>query len=109
MIRNRAIRTVHANVVTIYGDNLAYDANGVEVALDESAIAEKSAELELEKAWSDLRKKRNSLIAETDWEVVMHKELGTDIPTALKTYRQELRDLPANTSDPSNPSWPVKP
>ena len=109
MIRNRAIRTVHANVVTIYGDNLAYDANGVEVALDESAIVEKSAELELEKAWSDLREKRNRLIAETDWEVVMHKELGTDIPTALTTYRQELRDLPANTSDPSNPSWPVKP
>jgi len=26
-----------------------------------------------------------------------------------KAYRQALRDLPANTSDPSNLSWPNKP
>ena len=63
----------------------------------------------LAQALVDLRTKRNRLLAETDWEIVKHKELGTNIPTALKTYRQELRDLPANTSDPANPSWPVKP
>ena len=28
---------------------------------------------------------------------------------AWKTYRQQLRDLPANTSDPTNPTWPTKP
>ena len=57
----------------------------------------------------ELRAERDRRLAETDWEIVKHKELGTDIPTALTTYRQELRDLPANTSDPSNPTWPVKP
>ena len=25
------------------------------------------------------------------------------------TYRQTLRDLPANTSDPENPTWPTQP
>ena len=25
------------------------------------------------------------------------------------TYRKSLRDLPANTSDPANPTWPTKP
>ena len=60
-------------------------------------------------AWSALRTKRTQLLSDTDWEVVKHKELGTNIPAALKTYRQELRDLPANTSDPANPTWPVKP
>jgi len=105
MIRNRAIRAVHANVVTIYGDNLAYDANGVEVALDENAIAEKSAELEVENAWSDLRKKRNSLIAETDYLALSDATLSE----GMRTYRQALRDLPDNTSDPANPTWPVKP
>ena len=25
---------------------------------------------------------------------------------AQTTYRQELRDLPANTTDPANPVWP---
>jgi len=65
--------------------------------------------LEAAQPMVELREERNRRLAETDWEIVMHKELGTDIPTELKTYRQELRDLPANTSDPSNPSWPVKP
>tara|TARA_A100001201_G_scaffold6950_1_gene11290 strand:+ start:2916 stop:3218 length:303 start_codon:yes stop_codon:yes gene_type:complete len=57
----------------------------------------------------ELREERNRRLAETDWQIVKHKELGTNIPAALKTYRQELRDLPANTSDPANPTWPVKP
>ena len=113
MIKDKAIRAVHTNVAAVYYDNednaRAYDADGVEVGLDADAIATKTAELESDKAWSDLRKKRNSLIAETDWEIVKHKELGTNIPAALKTYRQALRDLPANTSDPATPTWPVKP
>ena len=61
--------------------------------------------IELEK----LRVKRNQLLAETDWVITMHKELGTNIPAAWKTYRQALRDLPANTEDPANPVWPTKP
>jgi hypothetical protein len=56
-----------------------------------------------------LREERDRRLAETDWQIVKHKELGTNIPAALKTYRQELRDLPENTSDPANPIWPVKP
>ena len=56
-----------------------------------------------------IRMKRNQLLAETDWVITMHKELGTNIPAAWKTYRQALRDLPANTADPANPVWPTKP
>ena len=33
----------------------------------------------------------------------------TEISDAWKTYRQQLRDLPANTSDPTKPTWPTKP
>ena len=40
-----------------------------------------------------LRVERNRKLAETDWEITKHKELGTNIPTALKTYRQALRDI----------------
>jgi len=53
----------------------------------------------------NIREERNNLLEETDWmgnsDVTM-----TD---AWKTYRQQLRDLPANTSDPANPTWPTKP
>ena len=57
----------------------------------------------------ELREERDRRLAETDWEIIKHKELGTNIPAALKSYRAALRDLPANTSDPANPTWPVKP
>ena len=56
-------------------------------------------------AWRELRNFRNMKLDETDW-------MGNSDVTmsdAWKTYRQALRDLPANTSDPKNPSWPTKP
>ena len=52
-----------------------------------------------------LRNRRNQLLAETDWwansDVTMTDE--------QRVYRQALRDLPANTTDPENPVWPTKP
>jgi hypothetical protein len=59
--------------------------------------------------WEQLRAERDRRLAETDWIITMHKEKGTNIPAAWKTYRQALRDLPANTEDPANPVWPTKP
>ena len=57
--------------------------------------------------WEELRNNRSRLLAETDWTQ------GADVPLGIKTtyqsYRQALRDLPANTSDPANPVWPTKP
>ena len=52
-----------------------------------------------------LRAKRNQLLAETDYLALSDVTLSDD----MRTYRQALRDLPANTSDPANPTWPVKP
>ena len=56
-----------------------------------------------------LRERRNAKLAETDWEIVMHKEKGTNIPTALKTYRQSLRDITDTYSDLDSVVWPTKP
>lgn len=52
-----------------------------------------------------LRAKRNQLLAETDYLALSDATLSED----MRTYRQALRDLPDNTSDPANPTWPVKP
>ena len=41
----------------------------------------------------DLRTKRNKLLADSDWEVIMAKEKGTTLSAGFKTYRQDLRDL----------------
>jgi hypothetical protein len=52
-----------------------------------------------------LRARRNELLAETDYLALSDVTLSTE----MAEYRQALRDLPANTSDPANPSWPTKP
>jgi len=53
----------------------------------------------------NLRIRRNQLLSETDYLALADSTL-TD---KMRTYRQALRDLPANTVDPANPVWPVKP
>tara|TARA_R100000322_G_scaffold56323_1_gene34933 strand:- start:717 stop:1139 length:423 start_codon:yes stop_codon:yes gene_type:complete len=54
-----------------------------------------------------LRSTRNALLEESDWTQYRDVVLSNDAD--WKTYRQALRDLPANTSDPSNPTYPTKP
>ena len=56
-----------------------------------------------------LREQRNAILAETDWVVTMHKELGTNIPAAWKKYRQELRDITKDYTSLDDVVWPEKP
>jgi len=52
-----------------------------------------------------LRSTRDRLLRETDYYALSDVTMSED----MKTYRQTLRDLPASTSDPANPTWPTKP
>ena len=56
-----------------------------------------------------LRIERDIRLQETDWTVLPDAQLSADKVNEYKTYRQALRDLPADTSDPENPKWPTKP
>jgi len=56
-----------------------------------------------------VRAKRNRLLAESDWVVVMHTENGTSIPAEWKTYRQELRDITDQSGFPYSVNWPKNP
>jgi len=53
----------------------------------------------------ELRRQRNQLLTETDYLALADSTLTDE----MRSYRQALRDLPANTVDPANPVWPVKP
>ena len=55
---------------------------------------------------NNLRSKRDRLLAETDYLGL--PDLG-GFSAEMTAYRQALRDLPANTSDPANVVWPTKP
>ena len=58
-----------------------------------------------DQAFAELREERDSLLHDTDWWA----SSDLSITEAQTTYRQALRDLPANTADPANPTWPEKP
>ena len=53
----------------------------------------------------NLRQRRNQLLTETDYLALADSTLTDE----MRSYRQALRDLPANTVDLANPVWPVKP
>jgi len=60
------------------------------------------------RALADLRSRRNRLLAETDFYALSDVTLSDD----MKTYRKDLRDLPAgkDTVDKcNNATWPTKP
>ena len=58
-----------------------------------------------------LRGERNQLLLQSDVNVVPDRWNLMDVAaqTQWATYRQSLRDLPASTPDPANPTWPVEP
>jgi hypothetical protein len=93
------------------------DENGLAILSDDTSlfgvtwaqVSAKKTELENAEPLKLLREVRNTKLAETDWEIVMHKEKGTNIPTALKTYRQALRDITDTYTSLDDVVWPEKP
>ena len=66
--------------------------------------------------WEELRYLRNQRLTQSDWTQVYDAPLTELQKTAWQTYRQQLRDLPENITEPkplvldSNyPSWPTVP
>ena len=60
---------------------------------------------------SYLRRERDEKLAASDWtQASDHSSpLAADKKAKWETYRQSLRDLPKNTVDLANPTWPTEP
>ena len=69
---------------------------------EEEAVWEASAN---DRAFASLRGRRDTLLHDTDWWASSDLSITED----QTTYRQALRDLPANTPDPANITWPTEP
>ena len=88
--------------------NVALDGTVTEIPLTVEEIAEREAydrDVLPTYLLKLLRRERNARLAETDYLALADSTLTDE----MRTYRQALRDLPANTTDPANPVWPVKP
>ena len=55
---------------------------------------------------AQVRAKRDALLAETDFLMMPDYPLGEEDATALKTYRQGLRDVPTQDGFPTEITWP---
>tara|TARA_B100000900_G_scaffold396340_1_gene395535 strand:- start:374 stop:712 length:339 start_codon:yes stop_codon:yes gene_type:complete len=112
MMKHEAIYALYSNVYRIVDSDtgpIAYDSNGNVVSWDDSSVSTKESELIVSDNLEQLRTERNNRLAETDWVVTMHKELGTNIPAAWKKYRQELRDITKDYTSLDDVVWPEKP
>lgn len=89
----------------ITGDTIRWDSDDIDQPTDDAITAE-IARLTANEPWDKLRAERNRRLSETDWWALSDSPAISDEQTA---YRQALRDLPANTADPLNPTWPTKP
>ena len=109
-----AIRAICPNAVfVVYGDVVDWRSPDI-TQPTEAEIQAEIARLEAEQPWNELRQQRNRLLAESDWVSMKAIDasidgLGIQLPQVWMDYRQALRDLPANTTDPTNPVWPTKP
>jgi len=104
-MNHNAIRNVYPNAAVIDDSDGVFDSDGNQITINQTLVDSAVAELLVESQWSELRQERNRLIAETDYLALSDATLTDE----MSTYRQALRDLPANTTDPANPVWPTKP
>jgi hypothetical protein len=80
------------------------DTNIISFQLDPVKVATKNTQ-----ALIALRAQRKLLLIESDWTQLQNNPLSTEKITEWATYRQALRDLPDNTTDPTVPIWPTPP
>ena len=92
-------------------EGLAWDTvkgvqDGEEVTLvsDPVKLQAKTAQ-----AWTALRTQRNRLLQQSDWVALTDAHLSQDKKDAWFTYRQALRDLPDETTNPLDAEWPPAP
>ena len=63
----------------------------------------------IQQAWTALRTERNARLAASDWTQLQDAHLSAEKKSAWADYRQSLRDLPENATDPTQVTWPVSP
>ena len=75
--------------------------DGTKIVKDDAALTE----YQTAEKWNNVRADRNRRLAETDYLALKDNTLST----AMKEYRNKLRSVPQDNSDPDNITWPVKP
>ena len=81
--------------------HLKWDASKKVIVKDDDALTT----CQTAEKWKNVRADRNRRLAETDYLALKDNTLST----AMKEYRNKLRSVPQDNSDPDNITWPTKP
>lgn len=81
--------------------------DGEEMKLRHSEAKE---DAQIQKAWNTLRAVRDQKLLETDKYMLSDYPISAGNKTAMEVYRNALRDLPSQVSDPRDEvTWPTMP
>ncbi len=101
-----------ATIWTIRGDNymqlIWHEENTIPKPTEEEIRAFDS-EVSLELKWDKVKNQRNKLLSACDWTQLPDSPLSTEQKYSWAEYRQLLRDIPQNQTDPDNITWPSTP
>jgi hypothetical protein len=90
-------------------DSIVWRDKTCEIPTEEECINTWN-EIKPEIQLSLIREKRNTLLMNTDkYTIADWPHPSPEAKQAWLDYRQALRDLPSNTTDPENPVWPDAP
>ena len=96
----------NGDFILVNGDPIMLDKHRMIEDLDQEA-ADIVAKNEVK--WAAIRAKRNIILSDCDWTQLSDSPLLEQAKSNWATYRQSLRDIPANFQDPSSVIWPVEP
>lgn len=74
-----------------YVNGILTDCTAEEITEFNNRVANAPSQFDM--AMEDLRRKRNALLAKTDWTDLPNTPLSNEKKTEWQTYRQQLRDL----------------
>ena len=97
-----------------YFDGGLYTSDGIPryKLVDGQPVERSEEEIEVDRVpiqATAARAQRGKLLAATDWAVLPDSPLDGTSQTALKTYRQALRDVPQQEGFPGTITWPEMP
>ena len=87
----------------IEGQNYFLKWDGSKIIKDDDALTS----YQTAEKWKRIRNDRNRRLAETDHMALA--DTSASMSNDMKLYRQRLRNIPQENSDPDNITWPDKP
>ena len=90
-------------------ESIGVDGQAVTITYPAVNLTDEEKEWRASTAFIKLREDRNKLLVSCDWTQAADSPLTDEVIATWATYRQALRDLPADTDDPLDITWPDAP